>query len=200
MEKPVALFDFDNTIAQGDSINRLLKYDLKKRPWHIFYFIKVAFYCLGYYVFHLCSFEQAKSSLLFPLYSMDEKELQYFYENNVVISYYDNVVEEMRKRKDEGCFVIICTASVEDYMKYHQLPADCMLGTLTKNGKVICKNCKDEEKIYRIQECLKEHDIQIDYDNSYGYSDSNSDIPMLSLVKNKKRVLLKTGQIIDFKA
>lgn len=45
MEKPVALFDFDNTIAQGDSINRLLKYDLKKRPWHIFYFIKVAFYC-----------------------------------------------------------------------------------------------------------------------------------------------------------
>lgn len=131
---------------------------------------------------------------------MDEKELQYFYENNVVISYYDNVVEEMRKRKDEGCFVIICTASVEDYMKYHQLPADCMLGTLTKNGKVIGKNCKDEEKIYRIQECLKEHDIQIDYDNSYGYSDSNSDIPMLSLVKNKKRVLLKTGQIIDFKA
>ena len=54
--------------------------------------------------------------------------------------------------------------------------------------------------INRLLECLKEHDIQIDYDNSYGYSDSNSDIPMLSLVQNKKRVLLKTGQIIDFKA
>ncbi|MCI9049546.1 MAG: haloacid dehalogenase-like hydrolase, partial [Coprobacillus sp.] len=40
MKRSVALFDFDNTIAQGDSIKRLLKYDLKKRPWHIFCFIK----------------------------------------------------------------------------------------------------------------------------------------------------------------
>ena len=40
MRRSVALFDFDNTIAQGDSIKRLLKYDLKKRPWHIFCFIK----------------------------------------------------------------------------------------------------------------------------------------------------------------
>ena len=46
MKRSVALFDFDNTIAQGDSIKRLLKYDLKKRPWHIFCFIKVIFYFL----------------------------------------------------------------------------------------------------------------------------------------------------------
>ena len=35
MKRSVALFDFDNTIAQGDSIKRLLKYDLKKVV-HIF--------------------------------------------------------------------------------------------------------------------------------------------------------------------
>ncbi|MCI9094122.1 MAG: haloacid dehalogenase-like hydrolase [Coprobacillus sp.] len=199
MKRSVALFDFDNTIAQGDSIKRLLKYDLKKRPWHIFCFIKVIFYCFGYYVLHFYSFEQAKSSLLFPLRSMDEDELKYFYRNYVAIHYYHHVIEEMKKRKKEGCFVIVCTASVEDYMQYHELPADCMLATLTNHGQIIGKNCKNEEKIYRINKCLKEHNIEIDYDSSYGYSDSNSDIPMLSLVKNKKRVLLKTGQIIAFK-
>ena len=30
MYKKVALFDFDNTVATGDSIARLLVYDLKK--------------------------------------------------------------------------------------------------------------------------------------------------------------------------
>lgn len=199
MKKPVALFDFDNTIAQGDSIKRLLIYDLKKYPWHIFYIIKTGIYYLGY-IFHLCSFETAKSVLLFPLDSMNENDLQKFYEQHVASHYYKNVVQQMKKHQEAGCFVIVCTASVEAYMKYHQLPADCMLGTKTKNGKIIGKNCKNEEKINRIMACLKEHDIEIDYEHSYGYSDSNSDIPMLSLVKHKKRVLLKTGKIIEFKA
>jgi len=199
MKKPVALFDFDNTIAQGDSIKRLLIYDLKKYPWHIFFFIKTGIYYLGY-LLHLCSFESAKSTLLFPLRFMNEEELKHFYDQYVAVHYYDNVVEQMKKHQEEGCFVIICTASVEAYMKYHQLPADCLLGTKMKNGKVIGKNCKNEEKINRILTCLQEHDIEIDYDSSYGYSDSNSDIPMLSLVKHQKRVLLKTGKIVEFQA
>lgn len=198
MKKPVALFDFDNTIAQGDSIKRLLGYDLKKNPWHIFYFIQVGFYYLGY-LLHLCSFERAKTTLLFPLRYMNEQELEQFYERHVAIYYYDHVVKQMKKHKEEGYFVIVCTASVEAYMKYHHLPADCMLGTKTENGRIIGKNCKNEEKIKRIMTCLHEYNIEIDYDRSYGYSDSNSDLPMLSLVKNKKRVLLKTGEIVDFK-
>ena len=40
MLKKVALYDFDNTIASGDTIVRLLKYDLKKHPVHFFYFFK----------------------------------------------------------------------------------------------------------------------------------------------------------------
>ena len=40
MYKKVALFDFDNIVATGDSIARLLVYDLKKRPWHVLWFLK----------------------------------------------------------------------------------------------------------------------------------------------------------------
>jgi phosphatidylglycerophosphatase C len=198
MKRAVALFDFDNTIAQGDSIKRLLIYDLKKRPYHCFYFFQVAFFYIGY-ILHLCSFEKAKTALLFPLRSMDEEELKLFYKTYVAPYCYPHMLAEMKKRQQEGCLVIVCTASVEGYMQYHDLPADCLLGTRVKGDKVIGKNCKGLEKIQRILQYLEQLDCEIDYEHSYGYSDSNDDIPMLSLVKYQKRVLLKSGKIVDFK-
>lgn len=199
MIRKVALFDFDNTIAQGDSIARLLKFDFMHHPSHvIFMFWVIIKYIM--YLLHLISFEEAKSTLLFPLKYMDQEQLKYFYENYVKIYYYDNVVEELKKKKSEGYIVIVCTASCESYMKYIDLPIDQLLGTIvdSNTGKIIGKNCKDEEKIPRILNYLKTRNIEIDYENSYAYSDSNHDIPMLSLVKNKKRVLLKTGEIVNF--
>lgn len=199
MIKKVALFDFDNTVATGDSIVRLLNYDLSHHPLHIFHFISVAYhYCL--YLLHITSIEKVKSALLFPLRYMNEDDFRKFYKEYVEIYYYDNVVKVMQEKKDEGYEVVLCTASVEAYMKYNQLPIDKLLGTRTipHTSQIIGKNCKDEEKVLRILEYLKSQDIEIDYENSYAYSDSRHDIPMLSLVKHKKRVLLKTGEIVDF--
>ena len=197
MKRAVALFDFDNTIVQGDSVKRLLQYDIKKHPLHSLRLIKTGFYYIGY-LCHLCSFEKAKETLLYPLTMMSEKEIEKFFQDHVQIYYYPQVVEEMKKRYEEGCFVILCTASVETYMKYHHLPLHALLGTKMENGHIIGRNCKNEEKVNRILECLHQHHIEIDYDDSYGYSDSDDDIPMLSLVKNKKRVLLKSGEIVEF--
>ena len=53
---------------------------------------------------------------------------------------------------------------------------------------MIGKNCKNEEKVKRIQEVIKNHNLEIDYDLSYAYSDSLHDIPML---KNGKKIVLK---------
>lgn len=204
MIKKVALFDFDNTVANGDSIQRLLKYDIQKHPLHFFYFIKVGILYLLYKL-HLSSFEKAKSAMLFPLDYMNDEQLQMFYQQYVAVHYYPNVVKEMQSKKDEGYIVILCTASCESYMQFNQLPIDQLIGTLTKrehNHETSCiigKNCKGKEKINRILDYLNKQNIEIDFENSYGYSDSNDDIPMLSLVKHKKRVLLKTGKIVEFK-
>lgn len=203
MKQKVALFDFDNTVASGDTINRLLAYDLKKHPLHVFYMFKVLWFCI-LYVLHIVPFEKAKSAILFPFNHMNDQELKQFYKEHVEIYYYPHIVEEMKKKKEEGYVVILCTASSEEYMQYNQLPIDCLLGTRTKrinqhaSSEVVGKNCKGKEKINRIQEYLKSQGMEIDYEQSYGYSDSDSDIPMLSLVKHRKRILLKTGQMIDF--
>lgn len=198
MKQKFALFDFDNTVCQGDSIARLLKYYVQKHPLSFLRFFKVGLLYLGY-LLKINSFEQAKSALLFPLDHMSDKELEVFYQQIVEPHYYLNVIEEMKKRKEEGCIIILCTASSEAYMQYHRLPIDVLMGTKTKRVKghstsqIIDKNCKNEEKVKRIKQYLKEHDYQIDYENSWGYSDSNNDMPMLNLVKNKIKVELKTG-------
>lgn len=196
MKQKLALFDFDNTVCQGDSIKRLLKYYLQKHPLSVFHFLKVGILYLGY-LLKFNTFEQAKSALLFPLDNMSDQEKESFYKQNIEPYYYKNIVEEMRKRQEEGCIVILCTASSEAYMKYHRLPVDVLIGTITKDDKsqIIGKNCKNEEKVNRIQRYLNENGYTIDYDHSWGYSDSSSDMPMLRLVKNKMRVELKTGTL-----
>lgn len=197
MKRSVALFDFDNTLANGDTIHRLLISYLKKHPFHVYHFFKTPFVFIGYKL-KMKTYEQLKETILFPLKYMSEEELKTFYQEHVSPYYYQNVVEVLNQHKEDGCVVIICTASSESYMKYYDLNADTLIGTRVENGKVIGKNCRKQEKIPRILEYLKSIDVEIDYETSYGYSDSNDDIPMLSLVKHKHRVLLKTGEIVEF--
>ena len=198
MKRSVALFDFDNTLASGDTIHRLLKTYLMKHPLQVFRFIKTGFVFVGYKL-RMKTYENLKESILFPLHHMSEDELKEFYNKHVTPYYYQNVVEVLNKHKQDGAVVIICTASSEAYMQYYDLDADTLIGTRVDNGKIIGKNCRKQEKIPRILDYLKSIDVEIDYENSYGYSDSNDDIPMLSLVKNRYRVLLKTGEIVEFK-
>lgn len=198
MKKAVALYDFDDTLANGDTINRLLIYDIKHHPLHVFYFIKVGIIYLLYRL-HLSTFEHAKEALLFPLRNMDSHTQKEFYKNHVAPYYYINVVETLNKHKEDGLYVVICTASTSSYMKYTDLNCDILIGTdIDDHGHIIGGNCKGKNKIPKILNALEKENIEIDYEHSYGYSDSNSDIPMLSLVKNRYRIVKKTGDIIPF--
>jgi Haloacid Dehalogenase superfamily, subfamily IB, phosphoserine phosphatase-like len=197
MKVKVALFDFDNTIYQGDSINQLLKYYILHHPFSIFYLVRSLVLYIGYKL-KINSFIALKSSLLFPIDKMSDKELECFYQENIIPRYYLHVVDELKRKKEEGYKVIICTASCEAYMKYHQLPIDCLIATQTRGSQIIGKNCKNEHKVTLINQYLKDKNYEIDFDHSYAYSDSYSDMPMLNMVKNKVRIELKTGKIMEW--
>lgn len=203
MKKKFALFDFDNTLSQGDSIYHLLIYYIKKNPLSAFRLMRAGILYVGYKL-KLCSFIPVKETLLYPLDRMSDQELEEFYIKAVEPHYYLNVVEELKRKKEEGYIIVLCTASAECYMKYCRLPIDVLIGTKTKrvnhhNTSIITsKNCKREEKVIRINEYLKENDYEIDYDNSWGYSDSITDMPMLEMVKNRVRIELKTGEMREW--
>ena len=75
MKQKCAFFDFDYTIAHGDSINKLLLYTLKKYPLSVFRFLPLIPYGIGY-VLHICSMESMKSWIHFPLDLLTEEEIK----------------------------------------------------------------------------------------------------------------------------
>ena len=198
-----AFFYFDDTLIHGDSGSTLLKYYIKKHPLSIFRLLIVAFdYLL--YMLHLCPLNKPKSAWLFPMDKMSEAQIKEFYNQAIIPKYYPNVIKELKDKKQQGYIIYICSASIEGYLKYCDLPVDAIIGTKTKivndqhTSIMIGKNCKNEEKVIRINEIIEKNNLQIDYDNSYAYSDSLHDTPMLKMVKNRIKIDTKDGHMSPF--
>lgn len=203
MKQKFAFFDYDDTLIHGDSGKALLKYYLKRNPLAVFKLLKVVV-LFPLSLIGLVKFQSAKSAWLFPMDYLSDKELEEFYQTCLIPKYYDNVIEELKNKKNNGYLVYICSASIEGYLRFCDLPVDGILGTKTKivdgkyTSKMIGKNCKNEEKVVRLNAVIKELGLEIDYDNSYAYSDSTHDIPMLKMVKNRVRINKKNGEMTPF--
>ncbi len=199
----VALFDFDKTIHNGDTIATYTRANLMKRPHHLLFILCfLIMYCLN--KCHLIDRRHVLKFQFIPVKHFTNEELREIFKTKVEHNYFANIVDELNKKKEEGYHIILCTASVYAYMKYNDLHIDGLIATQTKiiDGRytniLIGKECKGAEKVNRINEYLKDNKIEIDYENSYGYSDSKHDIPMLKMVKNRKKVALKTGILSEF--
>lgn len=203
MKQKFAFFDYDDTLIHGDSGTALLKYYLKKHPLAIFKLLKVGI-LFPLYLIGLVKFQTAKTAWLFPMDNLSDDELNDFYQTCLVPKYYPNVIKELKDKKNDGYLIYICSASIEGYLRFCDLPVDGILGTKTEiiNGKhtskMIGKNCKNEEKVKRLNEIIDELGVEIDYDNSFAYSDSTHDIPMLKMVKNRIRINKKNGEMTPF--
>ena len=107
--------------------------------------------------------------------------------------------------KNEGYMVILISASPEFYIKefYAIDEVDLIIGTRFKfeNGKFIRSmdgnNCKGQEKVRRLKAVLKEKNIEADFKNSYMFSDSLSDKPLLDLVGNPYLINYKKKHEIE---
>ncbi len=203
MKQKFAFFDFDDTLIHGDSGRALLKYYLKRHPLAAYRLLKIAVLFLLYLI-GIVKFQTVKSSWLFPMDYLNDQELKGFYQKCLIPKYYLNVVTELKNKKQQGYIVYICSASIEGYLRFCDLPVDGILGTKTEivNGKytskMIGKNCKNEEKVIRLNEIIKQLNFEIDYENSFAYSDSVHDIPMLKMVKNRIKINKKNGEMTPF--
>lgn len=115
-----------------------------------------------------------------------------FYEDVLSKILYKDSINMIKKLKKEGCDVYLISASGEFYLKelYKIKEIDMIIGTRFEfkdgifTGKMIGKNCKGEEKVHRLKEVLHKKKIEVDFKNSYMFSDSLSDKPLLDLVGN----------------
>ena len=207
MEK-LAIFDIDYTITRKETLMEFFKYLVSKDIKNI-KFLPRALYSGLMYVVKVYDERRVKECFLKFIENIDEAELakltKSFYDERISKILYKDAVEMIKKLKKEGYMVILISASPEFYVKefYAIKEVDLIIGTkfTFKDGKFIRKmhgnNCKGEEKVRRLNEVLKEKNIKVDFKNSYMFSDSLSDKPLLDLVGNPYLINYKKKHEIE---
>lgn len=206
MKIPFAIFDVDHTLINGDSMFSMLFFAISKKPILIFY-TPIILVKIALYFFKVIDVKNAKEAIYLPLKYLTEKELEEFYNQVLLKKINQKVMRKLNFHKEQGCHILLVSASPEAYLQYflNNSSIDAIIGTKLKmldgkyTNKIHGKNCKGIEKLSRIKQYLNENNLEIDFDNSFAYSDSLSDKPMLSLVKNRYKVKkneIKIGEFI----
>lgn len=191
--KKLAIFDIDYTITKKETLMEFYKYSLEEDIKNI-RFLPRALYSGLMYGIGIYDERRVKESFLKFIDNIEEEKLQElvkrFYKNRLSKILYKDAVDMMYKLKKEGYDIYLISASPEFYINefYNIDVVDKVIGTRFefKEGKFIRNmlgnNCKGEEKVKRLKEVLSKENIKVDFKNSYMFSDSLSDKPLLDLV------------------
>ena len=191
--KKLAIFDIDYTITKKETLMEFYKYSLEEDIKNI-RFLQRALYSGLMYGVGIYDERRVKECFLKFIDNIEEEKLQdlvkRFYKNRLSKILYKDAVDMMYKLKKEGYDIYLISASPEFYINefYNIDVVDKVIGTRFefKEGKFIRRmlgsNCKGEEKVKRLKEVLSKENIEVDFKDSYMFSDSLSDKPLLDLV------------------
>lgn len=191
--KKLAIFDIDYTITKKETLMELFKYVMKNDKRNI-RFLPRAIYSGSMYALGIYDERKVKEKFLKFIDQIQEEELaklvKKFYHEKLSTILYEDALKMMKKLKNEGYEIYLISASPEFYINefYNIKEVDKIIGTkfIFKNGIFTRKmegcNCKGEEKVRRLKEVLKNENIEVDFKESYMFSDSLSDKPLLDLV------------------
>lgn len=191
--KKLAIFDIDYTITKKETLMELFKYVIKKDKKNL-RFLPRAIYCGIMYAIGIYDERKVKETFLRFIDGIKEEALaelvKEFYDERLKNILYDDALKMMKKLKNEGYDIYLISASPEFYVNefYNIKEVDKVIGTKFgfENGafvrKMVGNNCKGEEKVRRLKEILKNEKIEVDFKESYMFSDSLSDKPLLDLV------------------
>lgn len=191
----LAIFDVDFTITRKETLLELFKFVISKDKRNIKFIPRALFSGIMYGI-KIYDEKRVKEAFLKFIEGVEEESLKElvkeYYEKRLSKILYEDAITMMRKLKDEGCKVYLVSASPEFYLNefYNIKEVDKIIGTRfsMKNGKfnrvMEGNNCKGKEKVQRLMEVLKNENVKVDFKNSYMFSDSLSDKPLLDLVGN----------------
>ena len=193
MKEKLAIFDVDYTLTKRETLVEFYFFMIKKNPKFIKYLPKSIFSSI-FYVFKIYDASKAKKTFIRFIDGIEENEMKKivkeFYEKRLSKILYKDAIDTIKKMKIQGYKIYLISASAEFYLNefYNIKEVDKVIGTrfIKENGlhrnKISGENCKGEEKVKRLKEVLKTENIEIDFENSYMFSDSLSDLPLFNLV------------------
>ena len=183
------LYDFDNTIYDGDTCKDIIMYGLKKHFLLTLKSLLKASKLNSKYKKNIIPFEEVKENMLSFIFSIDNYQ-------DFIASFVKDHIDKIKpwykdiQSEDD----IIVTASYELWIKAfaEYLGINHVIATKTDDkGHIIGKNCKKEEKVKRIKAEFPHSKFK------NAYSDSASDIPILELASNA--YVVEGNELKDYK-
>ncbi len=209
-----AFFDFDDTLAKGDSILPYLLYCIRRGLAPRRQLFKAAWGFLRWKVQPSTGRAAKELSLSYirgrTVEEMDEIARDFFRDVQTK-AFFEESAAELWRLREQGRMIIVVSASSDVYMRVlpEFLPVDAVISTVceVRDGRYtgrVQKNCKGEEKVRRIGDWLTARGLCVDRENSCAYGDSPSDAPMMRLTaaatlvnpKAKLHRLVPNGRIV----
>ncbi|OPJ60858.1 HAD-IB family hydrolase [Clostridium oryzae] len=203
--KKLAMFDVDYTLTSKETMIEFYKFMLKRNIKYIKNVPATTKASLLYLVKDR-NLKLFKESFMSFIQGITEEEMdqivQEFYEKRIKNILYKDGIEMLKQLKYEGYDVYLISASPEFYLKtlYEIKEVDMIIGTRYKvdNGiytsRIVGENCKGQEKVIRLKSYLESNGIEVDYKNSFMFSDSLSDLPLLRLAGKSFLINFKNGK------
>lgn len=193
-----AFFDFDDTLARGDSILPYLLFCIRRGLAPKRQLFRAALAFLRWKLQPSTGRAAKETTLSFiaghTVEEMDEVARDFFRESQQK-RFFAQGVRQLEEHRRNGVTTVIVSASSDVYMRVlpEFMPVDHVISTTCEvsNGRYtgkVGKNCKGEEKVRRINEWLDAKGLAIDSGRSFGYGDSPSDAPMLLLTASPRPV------------
>lgn len=191
----LAIFDVDFTLTKRETLIEFYKYMLKKDPKLIIQMPRIIVSGI-LYACKIIPLKRTKEQFVTFIDGIKEEDMKLhvkdFYEKKLSKILYKDAIDTIKKLKDEGCRIYLISASAEFYLNelYNIKEVDKVIGTrfLSEEGihraRIHGENCKGDEKVRRLMEEIKNDNIEVDFKNSYMFSDSLSDLPLFNLVGN----------------
>lgn len=222
----IAIFDLDGTLVSSHLWSGLLKYNLKFKKnifWSLLYLV-VHMALTPFWFVHLLSKEKYYrlwgeniSWMIRGIKQSQAKEIFTWLSDKYLLpTIKKNIFERLKRHQKKGFLTILTSGSFEDLLKIiaSRLEIHFTIGTKLEaikgkfTGKIIRPLCFGQGKVERIKYLVKEKNLSINFKESFAYSDSIFDLPMLKLVghpvvvdpdeellkiaKNKDWAILKT--------
>ena len=195
MVEKLAIFDVDFTLTKRETLMEFNLFLIKKNPKLIIHMPRSLGSAL-FYALKIFDAKKAKESFIAFIDGIEEIKMRElvkeFYEKRFVNILYKDAIDTIRKFKEDGYRIYLISASAEFYLNelYNIKEVDKVIGTRFKchegfhRTEIIGENCKGEEKVRRLKEVLEKEGIEVDFKNSYMFSDSLADLPLFNLVGN----------------
>lgn len=201
-ERRAAFFDLDGTLVSAHLWIGLIKHHFreKEKIFSAFWFIISHMVLMPFWKIRLISTEKYYKSwardmtdLIKGMNINRAKEIfNWLSDEYLLPTLKKNVFERLKKHQKEGFITVLVSGSFLELLEIiaSRLNIDFAVGTESEiigdkySGRIIPPLCFGEGKVEKIKKFLSEKNLQINFKESFAYSDSFFDLPLLGLVGN----------------